>query len=190
MQEISKELIIKASNGDVDAFESIYRATASYVYTISYRVLGSKEEAEEVTQDVFMSVHRNLGKFRFRSTFKTWIYRITLNKAINSYRKLSRKRKRNVPFDESIDPEHNVTSGNEKFEREHNETLVKGMMAELAPEQRACLLLKEIEGMKYEEISRVLGVKLNTVRTRIKRAREKLLDKYGKRSVEQEVREG
>ena len=171
----------------MEAFKEIYDRASGYVYTIAYRVVGAREEAQEVTQDVFLSIHRNLKKFQFRAAFKTWIYRITTNIAINAYRKRSKERARNVAFDETIDPEHHAGTGEEKFERDHNEALVQSIMEILPADQRMCLALKEIEGMKYEEIAEVLNIKLNTVRTRIKRAREKLISHYRKGSGQNEV---
>jgi len=188
MQEIHKEIILRASEGDMEAFKDIYDRASGYVYTIAYRVLGAREEAQEVTQDVFLSVYKNLKKFRFKSTFKTWIYRITTNYAINAYRKRAKDRARNVAFDEKFDPGHHGDTGNEKFEKDHNEAVVRSMLEELPADQKICLILKEIEGMKYDEIARTMNIKLNTVRTRIKRAREKLISRYREGSDKNEVR--
>lgn len=175
MREIDREIIERAADGDMDAFEEIYRASSGYVYTVALRVTGSKEDAEEVTQDVFVSVHRSLPGFGFRSSFKTWLYRIAMNRAINAYRKRSKDRKRRVELDENTGAE-----GPEGIKRAEDREAVGKMLEKLPPEQRACLVLKEIDGMKYEEIADTLKINLNTVRTRIKRAREKLVSIYGK----------
>ncbi|MEA3489381.1 MAG: RNA polymerase sigma factor [Candidatus Omnitrophota bacterium] len=181
MQPIPEEIIIKASEGDMHAFEEIYRRASGYVYTIAFRVTGRREDAQEVTQDVFVSVYRNLSKFRFKSSFKTWIYRITTNKAINVYRKRSKERARTVAFDDAIDAGPVQETGTDLLEKEHSQDLVRSMLNSLPDEQRACLVLKEIEGLKYEEIAETLNIKINTVRTRLKRAREKLISRYRKR---------
>lgn len=179
MQDISKNTLIKASEGDMGAFEEIYRITSGYVYTIALKVTGIREDAEEVTQDVFLSIHKNLKSFRFRSTFKTWIYRITTNKAINAYRKRSRERGKKIPFDDEIAVEDVKAPGVSSLDEEHKKKLVSLMLEGLPVEQRACVILKDIEGLKYEEIARALKININTVRSRLKRAREKLISRYG-----------
>ncbi len=181
MQNIPENTLIRASEGDMEAFEEIYRTASGYVYTIALKVTGNREDAEEVTQDVFLSVHKNLGSFRFRSSFKTWIYRIATNRAINSYRKRSKERGRKVPFDDKIAAEEAGAPGVSSLDEEHRKKLVNAMLESLPLEQRACVVLKDIEGLKYEEIARVLGININTVRSRLKRAREKLVSRYGGR---------
>jgi len=178
MQNISKETIIKAAGGDIEAFEDIYKVFSGYVYAIAYRVLGNKEDAEEVSQDVFVKIYRNLHKFNFRSALKTWIYRITTNVAINMYKKTIKHKKRNVEYDDTIFSEKNKGSKVEKIEIEDKERTIKKMLEILPVDQKMCIVLKDIEGLSYEEISKALGVKLNTVRTRLKRAREKLIFRF------------
>ena len=181
MQNISKELIINASNGDMNAFREIYNASSSYVYTIAYRITGNREDAEEALQDAFVSIYKNMSKFQFRSSFKTWVYRIATNMAINMYRKRSKDRKRLVTFDEKIDPEKNREEKVTEAEKKEGKEAVNSMLEVLPPEQKACIVLKDIEGMKYEEIAEALNINLNTVRSRLKRAREKLVARYGKK---------
>ena len=180
MQNIPKDIIIRATEGDIEAFEEIYNLSSSYVYTLAYRVTQNAEDAQEVTQDVFVSVYRNLDRFQFRSSFKTWIYRIATNMAINMYRKRSKERGRKVVFDETIGTDH-PAGKTEVFDKEDNEARVNNMLKDLPPEQRACLVLKSIEGLKYHEIAKVLNININTVRSRLKRAREKLIAQYRKR---------
>lgn len=176
MKDVPKDTIIRAAEGDMNAFEEIYRIASSYVYTIAFRVTSSREDAQEVTQDVFLSVHKNLKKFQFKSSFKTWIYRITTNTAINAYRKRSKERGRKVSFDDDIsthDPAE--TKMEQTFDMQHNEALVRAMLAGLPSDQRVCVILKDIEGLKYKEVAVALKIKINTVRSRLKRAREKLM---------------
>jgi RNA polymerase sigma-70 factor (ECF subfamily) len=181
MQNISENILIRASEGDMEAFEEIYRISSGYVYTVAIKVTGNREDAEEVTQDVFLSIHKNLKSFRFRSSFKTWIYRITTNKAINAYRKRSKERARKIPFDDETAAEEIETPGVSKLDEEHQKKLVSVMLESLPSEQRACVVLKDIEGLKYKEIALALKININTVRSRLKRAREKLISRFGER---------
>ena len=73
--------------GDISAFEAIYRKYASFVYNVAYRITPLKEDAQEITQEVFITVHRQLAGFQFKSAFKTWLYRVTVNCALNMLKK-------------------------------------------------------------------------------------------------------
>ncbi len=182
MITVSEENIRKAASGDMTAFEEIYRASSRYVFSVAYRITGNSQDAEEVTQDVFVKVYRKLGTFAFKSAFSTWLYRIAMNAAINLYRKKSKERGRNLPFDDGIDSKK-FSGENEtlrEMEKKESETLVRSMLESLTEGQRACVVLKDIEGLKYEEVATALGINLNTVRSRLSRAREKLTSLYGK----------
>lgn len=180
MQEPSVELLAAAADGDFRAFEEVYRATADYVYTIARSVTGNGSDAEEVAQDVFLKVHRKLRGFRHKSTFKTWLYRITVNTAINASKQASRHRRRTVEYDDALENEESRNTTREEIELKDGVRHFDRLLDELSPDQRACIVLREVEGLCYEEIARVLGVKLNTVRTRLKRARTKLMREYYK----------
>ena len=175
MQPLPKELLIEASGGDADAFEKIYRATADYVYTIALKITGHRADAEEVAQDVFLKIHRELGNFRFESAFTTWLYRITVNSAISTSRKTARRRTRQVEFDDGIAVEDERNATREAIEKEGNQAHVRSMLEALNPDQRACIVLREMEGMRDGEIAEALRISINTVRSRIRRARETLV---------------
>ena len=82
MRDLPKDILIKASQGNMEAFEEIYGSSSDFVYNVAFRITNSREDAEEITQDVFLKIHRNLKNFQFRSSFKTWVYRITVNTVI------------------------------------------------------------------------------------------------------------
>jgi RNA polymerase sigma-70 factor (ECF subfamily) len=187
MRDISQETIIEAAGGSIEAFEAIYRHYSGYVYTVAYRVAGNTEDAEEVTQDVFLKVHRKIKGFRFKSAFKTWIYRITMNMAINALKKRSRKGRQTRSFDVVVEDTYAAPEKPDELERKEKERSIEAMLESLNPEERACVVLKNVEGLKYREISKVLGININTVRTRLKRAREKLVSLYHKEGLSDEV---
>ncbi|PIQ88210.1 MAG: hypothetical protein COV73_00005, partial [Candidatus Omnitrophica bacterium CG11_big_fil_rev_8_21_14_0_20_43_6] len=103
MNDLAPDVLERASAGDIDAFEEIYKATSSFVYNVALRITWNNANAEEVTQDVFMKIYRNLKSFGFRSAFKTWVYRITVNTAINHYRKSFKEEKNRVDFNNLIE---------------------------------------------------------------------------------------
>lgn len=86
MLDIAKDVLERAAKGDMPAFEQVYKSAGNYVYNLALRITRNSADAEEVTQDVFMKIFHHLKNFQFRSTFKTWVYRIAVNTAINRYR--------------------------------------------------------------------------------------------------------
>jgi RNA polymerase sigma-70 factor, ECF subfamily len=175
MQEIERELIIKAGQGDRGAFREIYQRASGYVYTLAYRVVNTKHDAEEVTQDVFLKIHRGLGSFKFESSFKTWLYRIVVNTAINHAKKRSRVTTHEV--EEVFEDPATVTQpeAGKRLEAGETEHQLKVLLDRLNPDQRACIVLREIEGLDYQGIAKSLSININTVRSRLKRAREALM---------------
>ncbi len=174
MNNISEDIIVKSLEGSVGSFEGIYKAYSGFVYNVAFRVVNNVDEAQEVTQDVFLTVYRKLESFKFKSSFKTWVYRITVNLAINYVKKRSREQKHkrlyeNIEFDKTID------SVSEQIEREQQEKTISTLLEALSPDQRACIVLRSIEGLSYQEIADSLNINVNTVRSRLKRAREKLI---------------
>ena len=174
MEELTDEILIKASNGDLKSFEIVYKATSGFVYNVAYRVLYNKQDAEEVTQEVFLSVYNKLKEFRFRSAFKTWVYRIAVNYAINRAKKNSNEKSRRKQYYENLSPEE--TSSGPAAGEGDNARIVDSYLKDLNPDQRACVVLRNIEGLSYRQIADSLRVNINTVRSRLKRARRKLLD--------------
>lgn len=175
MQDISEDTLVKVSEGDLRSFETIYKAAAGFVYNVAFRVVGKKEDAEEVTQEVFMTVYHKLKTFRFQSSFKTWVYRIAVNSAINHAKKVSKERNRTVEYDENLNAVQAPDEAQARMEQEEKEKTVNALLKELSPEQRACMVLRNMEGLSYQEIAEVLDINLNTVRSRLKRGRETLV---------------
>ena len=173
MEEISKEILIKASQGDMQAFEEVYKSSSSFVYNVAFRVVNNREDALEVAQEVYMIIHHKLKDFRFESSFKTWTYRITANYAINFAKKNARAK--TVPFEESFGEGAILSDATTHLEQEDQKQLVEKLLGELNPDQRACVVLRDIQGLCYEEIAQALNININTVRSRLKRSREKLL---------------
>ena len=173
MEDIGKDILIRASQGDMQAFEDVYKASSSFVYNVALRVVNNREDALEVAQEVFMIIYHKLKDFRFESSFKTWAYRITANYAINYAKKNSRAK--TVPFEESFGEGSVESEAHAQIDQEHHGQLVEKLLKELNEDQRACVVLRDIQGLSYEEIAQALGININTVRSRLKRAREKLL---------------
>jgi RNA polymerase sigma-70 factor (ECF subfamily) len=175
MDDIPENIIIKASKGDIDAFEFIYKVYSKLVLNVAFRILGNREDAEEVTQQVFLTIYQQLNKFQFQSSIKTWMYRIAINCAINYGRRMSRERDRMIEYNDGFHSQSSVGESERHINQEDREETVNSLLKVLTPDQRACIVLRNIEGLSYQEIADTLKININTVRSRLKRAREQLL---------------
>lgn len=188
MINISVEVLEKASEGDITAFEEVYKAASSFVYNVALKITRNSTEAEEITQDVFMKIYHKLKDFDFRSTFKTWLHRITVNTAINQYNKSHREVKDRVDYDGIVESLTGNSATDKNALQIENEQRLNILLGALTPEHKACIILREIEGLSYEEISAVSKIPVNTVRSRLKRARETLLESVRKGLIKNEMR--
>ncbi len=184
---ISTDILVQAANGDIKAFEQIYNVTSGFVYNVALRITNNRSDAEEVTQDVFMQVLKNLKNFKFRSSLKTWMYRITVNTAINRYTQSQREKKRRQRYEGEAVNETRSYKGPEFIDKEAVEEKTAFLLNMLNPKQRACIVLREMEGLSYKEIAEALRLNINTVRSRLKRARETLLAGAGKGEITHEL---
>ena len=173
-----QELIGAAQQGDEGAFEELVRQYEKRVYHLALRMCGDQEDAWEIAQEAFLSVWRGLRFFRGESAFSTWVYRLTSNAAIDYLRRQNRQKAlEGVSLDDQetlAEPQDQSPSPQQQAELgELRENLQEGLMA-LSAEHRQVLLLRELQGLSYEEIGRELDLDLGTVKSRIARAREKL----------------
>lgn len=170
------ELAERHRYGDPEAFEEVYRRHATMIYNMALRMSGSPERAEDLAQDIFIRIYRHLGRFNGRSTLKTWIYRVTLNHCRS---KLGRKRWLTAPLFED-DRERGVQLVDGRRGPE-DRTLaddagrrVATALDAVKPPFREAVVLRDLEGLSYDEIAQVLGVRIGTVRSRIARGRDAL----------------
>lgn len=173
-------LLDRARAGDPDALGEIFDQYHNQVYSLSYRILGSAVEAEDLTQEVFLQVFRKIGSFQGRSSFSTWLYRVTVNKARDQLRGRRRSLELLTDDGEEAGPgrDRQPPSGHPGPEgsamAEEARRLVRGALAELPFSLRAPLVLHELQGLEYREVARVLRVPVGTVKSRIFRGRLKL----------------
>ncbi len=167
------ELIKLCQNGDKTAFEMLFRKYNKLVYGIAYRMTNNKEDALDLTQDIFLNVYQNIHKFKFKSTFSTWLYRISVNMCIDELRKW--KKYNNVSDTEFP---HQIQADERTPEdyaiSKERERLVKEAISSLNEKDRAIIVLRDMEGLSYNEIADVLKCSLGRVKSRIHEARKKL----------------
>jgi RNA polymerase sigma-70 factor (ECF subfamily) len=162
-------LVDAARAGDVDAFEVLVRRHEGRVYRVALRLLGSDADAQDATQETFVRAWRGLGRFRGESAVSTWLYRIVTNRCLNVV-----AARRPV---EGLDPELPSVGGDpaEFAERRERFAVVARQVASLPPDQRAVLVLRDFEGLSYEEVAAALKVSVAAVKGRIHRARLSVL---------------
>ena len=174
--------------GEETAYETLIQRFEQPIFNIISRLLDDPADAADVVQEVFLKVFRNVASFRGESSIKTWIYRIAVNEARNQRRWFSRHRRQEVnletgePGDLYQGGQHSYQNflpdpGRSPFEvtlDHETQSLIENALAQVNPKFRAALVLREIEGMSYEEIAEILEISLGTVKSRILRGREAL----------------
>lgn len=175
MSDDDRRLIAAALAGQTDAFGELVTRYQHRLYNTAVRVLGNPDDAADVVQEAFLNAFQALPSFKGDAEFFTWLYRIAFNTAV-SYR---RKKRPVVGFDpgrpgsadrEPEDRSEEVRPG-AALERSEDVAALYAALDRLSDEHRRVLVLKDIDGMKYEEIAAVLGVPVGTVRSRLHRAR-------------------
>ena len=167
-------LVDAARRGDVDAFEVLVRRYQEPVYRVALRMLGSESDAQDAGQEAFIRAWRSLARFRGDSAFATWLYRIVTNRCLNV---LAARR----PV-ESLTEAHPDPGADPATIAEHRERFraVADSILALPAEQRAALVLREFQGLAYEEVAEVLGVSPAAVKGRIHRARLGVAERLGR----------
>lgn len=180
-REEDSALLQGLRTGEETAYEALIQRFEQPIYNIVSRLLDDPADAADVVQEVFLKVFRNVGTFRAESSIKTWIYRIAVNEARNQRRWFSRHRRQevNLEADEPGDGCQNwlPDPGRSPFELtldQETKQLIETALAEVNPKFRAALVLREIEGLSYEEIGEILEISLGTVKSRILRGRDAL----------------
>ena len=182
-------LVTKARRGDRSAFGELVTRYYDMVYGLAYGVLNNREQARDVAQDIFLKVFNDLSKFSGKSKFKTWLYRVSVNSAIDE----QRRKKPTLSLDatdasddEDRPPviiEDRQPSPREKVAAGELQQIVKKALDELTPEHRAILVLREWQGLSYEEIAETLNIDQGTVMSRLFYARKKLGEVLKKRDA-------
>jgi len=197
-----QDLARKAANGDREAFEELVLTYEKKVFNIAYRMSGSYDDASELAQEAFIKVFKSINSFRADSEFGTWIYRITVNVCLDYIRK--RKKQTQMIVEDLGEDDyilHNTPSREmspgEYAEARETAREINHALEELKDEQKAMIVLRDIEGFTYNEIANMLQISEGTVKSRINRARLALsnilspkLEHFSSRNVKNIRKEG
>ncbi|MBM4335799.1 MAG: sigma-70 family RNA polymerase sigma factor [Deltaproteobacteria bacterium] len=185
------ELIREAQANDHSAFETLVRRPAERAFRAAYRVVRDQQAAEEVLQEALIKAYRALPRFEARSSFYTWLYRITVNLALDRRRR--GKREPTLEWDDAIahqvDPRAQVSVAHDPeidLRRQEVRALVAEGIQTLPDAQREVLLLREVDGLSYEEIAESMRISKGTVMSRLHYARKKMIVFLAQRGVDPE----
>jgi len=177
-------LIERASRGDEQAFNTLMSMHERRMYAVAIRMCGNYDDAQDCLQEARIRVYRSISGFKAQSSFSTWVYRITMNTCLDELRR--RKSRPNTSLDNLLDtgwspaetgdgPEQHVLHREKRAELER-------MISELPEDMRAAIVLRDIQGMAYDDIAIALNANIGTIKSRISRARERLREKISAQS--------
>lgn len=188
MEETDLNLVKRARNGDRDAFGELMERYQRKIFGLCYGMVRNKDDAMDLVQETFVKVYKNLGRFEGQSSFYTWTYRIATNCCIDFLRKA--KRNRTVDYDDAIarDEDDAVDGGmllpsrlgvnpSKVYGRRELMEKIEEALQSLSENHRQAILLREVEGLSYQEMAEVMEISIGTVMSRLHHAR-KNMQKY------------
>lgn len=179
-------LVREFQSGDRDVFDSLVIRHRDRIFNLCYRFLGDYYDAEDAAQEVFVKVYRSLKRFRLDSSFSTWLHRIAVNTCKNKIKSLEyRYRKKQARLNNdgigespySMEPGQESHSPMAELEKKERMKAIQKAIDALPAKQKTVVVLRDIQGFSYDEIARITGYKLGTLKSRLARARLDLRDK-------------
>ena len=181
------ELIHAFCSGERRAFDDLVMKHKDKVFNLCYLFLGDYHEADDIAQEIFIKVHRSLHTFRFESAFSTWLYRVTVNTCKNRLKSLDYRYKRWTDRLDGGNPSHNHNNSVEledksdsplsELENKERTRIISKAIHSLSKDKKTVTILRDIEGLSYEEIARITGLNPGTVKSKLARARMDLRKK-------------
>jgi len=175
------EIVRRSQAGDEAAFRQIVETHQSKVFSIIYGIVRNRNDAEDISQQVFAKIYLSIKGFDFRSSLLTWIYKITVNECYDYLRKQKVRKlvyESNMGEDDTRTME-NTTRAVEKrpsvAERTERRDYLMKLLSKVSEEERVLLIQKEVEGLTVEELARLTGLNENTIKVKLFRARQKLV---------------
>ena len=184
MEPGDDELMQEVKKGDIRAFDLLVRRWEHRLFSLIYRIIGDFETAEDIRQEVFIQVHQAARRYQSINHFKTWLYRVAINRSINELKK--RERRRTFPLAilhghkdgkqqlmENILPDPGPQP-DEMIQRNETADRIRGALCRLPDEQRIVIVLRHFDGLKFRQIASILDCPLGTVKSRVRLGLEQL----------------
>ncbi len=189
-RERDRELVLAIQKGDAKAFRELFDRYNRRAYAVAFGVVKNQQDALDIVQEGFVKVHRHIANFQGTSSFYTWLYRIIMNLSIDHVRRA--KKGRAVDYDDRIRRDEEEVAGDgailptildanprKTVLRKELSGAIQAALAELPEHHRAVILLREVEGLSYEEMARILEVPKGTIMSRLFHARRKMQESLG-----------
>lgn len=184
MEFNENKLIERASGGDPSAFNRLMEAHERRMYAVALRMCGNREDAQDCLQEAMLRIYRAISGFKGQSSFSTWVYRITMNTCLDELRR--KKNKQNTSLDGLLDtgwsPQDDSASPERHAVQSETRRLLHEAIRDLPEDMRSAIVLRDIQGLSYEEIAQALDINVGTIKSRISRGREKLREKLKKKA--------
>ncbi len=192
LNDKENDTIYLAQSGNMKAFEHLVSTYESYIYNLAYNIFNNVLDAQDVTQEIFVKIYVNIGSFKFNSKFKTWIYRIAINTCLTELKKkktrLFERADRETIEDENYEfPDVKGKTPEEEILELEMRNEIREIVKKLPLKYRLPVILRDFEGLTYDEISEALGIKLDLVKVRINRGRLKIKEKVLKIMKQKEI---
>jgi RNA polymerase sigma-70 factor, ECF subfamily len=179
---IEKELIEECKNGNLHNFRKVVEKTSPMIFSVAFRILGDEENARDVVQDTMITIWQKLAKIKTAESYKTWVYRIAVNKCYDQLRR--QKRQQESRYDEqtwAFISNHTSEEGTTELDNEENARIIGLLTDRLSPKQKSVFVLSELEEMPADEISKIMRMNRSAVKANLYHARkniQSLLQKY------------
>jgi RNA polymerase sigma-70 factor (ECF subfamily) len=164
-------IVRECLEGRQGAWETLMRTYAKKVFNMAYQFCGSREEAEDLTQDIFLKLYHSLPKYDFRRNFTAWLLTMSKNYLIDEYRRTKWERTRRDDFNDRVLAQPSASGPEESLVRKETRALIWEGLNRLSSEMRMAVILRDLQGRSYEEMAEILGLPLGTVKSRVNRAR-------------------
>lgn len=166
------ELVGLCQKGDIDAFDRLFYKYRDKIYRTAFRMINDQEDALDLTQEIFLRAYKNINKYNYKSQFSTWLYKLAINVCIDELRK--HKKSNEVLTDEIPDNRRYSDTPEDIVISEEQGSLVWKALDILKEKDRSIIVLREMEGLSYEEIANILGCSMGRVKSRLHESRKKL----------------
>jgi len=189
-----RRLVNRAQSGDAGAFDDLVREYQQPMFNLAFRMVNSREDADDLTQDIFVRLHRVIGQYRGESAFETWLYTVAVNVCRSGRRRLNRVAHfESVRLDEerpesdtprpAMEPVDPADPPGKSLERKEMGQRVQELVAGLPEDLKTILVLRDLQGLAYEEIAKILGCNMGTVKSRLFRARLEMKERLSREGL-------
>jgi RNA polymerase sigma-70 factor, ECF subfamily len=166
-------LVERCRDGDLGAFEEVYRTHSGRLYSVAFRMVGNAADAEDLLQEIFLAAHRKLESFRGESALGTWLYRLAVNLCLDYLRS---RTGRAIQVTDALDDEHPLADGESRglAERTVTKMDLERALAQLPEGCRMAFVLHDVEGLEHREVAQAMGIAEGTSKSQVHKARLKL----------------